>query len=776
MKKFTLLFSALLMVSFLALAQIKLVVYKSDGSEIELLAAEVDSIGFKGIDVKPDDSDKPGDTENPDEDELVLPIPIPAGHAKFIFTLTGENPGKDIIFTGNFAEKAWAESDRVMTKQADGTYVWEGDYPENFRFKVLVKDAVGIGNANYNGDLWMEGDDVVVKAESGSIIRFKGCFEGLCSIDDLDEVDPDEVISEPTGYENGYGYVDLGLPSGTMWATMNVGANSPEGYGDYYAWGETTTKSTYEWGNYKLCNGYYITKYCTDSYYGIVDNKTELGLVDDAAYVNRGGDWRMPTKEEQDELRNECAWVWTTLNGVYGYKVTSKVNDNSIFLPAAGYCFNSDLYYTGLTAYYWGSSLCTDDSFKAYFLHFNSSDVGCTPDSRDYGHSVRPVMRQGSIFAVSLDNNGGEGAMQSIAVKKENQFTIPENEFTRSGYEFKGWNTKADGTGISYVKGDKITITSNITLYAQWISIYQETGISNGHGYVDLGLPSGTMWATMNVGANSPEGYGDYYAWGETETKSSYTLDNYKWYDVDNQRYTKYNVKTKQPSLEGYSILVNGADFYEMTYEGFWGVDNSFVLYSLKGIPLRAGDTFVFHSNEDGNTWASAIVDEGGVSDIEGTGTEFNVISRGCYSIYLKLKFTDDHVYFGEGICGSNPTLDLTDDAAYVNWGSSWRIPTEEELDELRNTSYTTWTWTTLNGINGYKVTSKINGNSIFLPAAGYRFGSSLHYTDILGYYWGSSLYAYDSDKACGLNFKFDSVDSYNDYRDHGKSIRPVLR
>ena len=105
---------------------------------------------------------------------------IPAGKAKFIFTLTGENPGKDIIFTGNFAEKAWAESDRVMTKQADGTYVWEGDYPENFRFKVLVKDAVGIGNANDNGELWMEGDDVVVEAESGSVIKFEACLQGLC--------------------------------------------------------------------------------------------------------------------------------------------------------------------------------------------------------------------------------------------------------------------------------------------------------------------------------------------------------------------------------------------------------------------------------------------------------------------------------------------------------------------------------------------------------------------------------------------------------------------
>ena len=109
---------------------------------------------------------------------------VPAGKAKFIFTLTGENPGKDIVFTGNFAENAWDASDRVMTKEADGTYSWEGDYPENFRFKVIVFDATGIGNANEKGQLWMAGDDKTVEAESGSVIKFEGCFDGLCPVEE----------------------------------------------------------------------------------------------------------------------------------------------------------------------------------------------------------------------------------------------------------------------------------------------------------------------------------------------------------------------------------------------------------------------------------------------------------------------------------------------------------------------------------------------------------------------------------------------------------------
>ena len=106
--------------------------------------------------------------------------------------------------------------------------------------------------------------------------------------------------------ENGHEYVDLGLPSRIKWATCNVGATTPEEYGDYFAWGETEPKDNYDWSTYKWCNesNATMTKYCTDSSYGTVDNKTVLELEDDAAYVNWGGNWRMPTKAELDELTN----------------------------------------------------------------------------------------------------------------------------------------------------------------------------------------------------------------------------------------------------------------------------------------------------------------------------------------------------------------------------------------------------------------------------------------------------------------------------------------
>ena len=189
----------------------------------------------------------------------------------------------------------------------------------------------------------------------------------------------------------GHEYVDLGLS--VKWATCNVGANKPEDYGDYFAWGETKPKSTYDWSTYKWCRGSYDTqtKYNHKRGYGTVDKKRTLELADDAARANWGGSWRMPTKAEQDELREKCTWIWTTQNGVAGYKVTSKSNGNSIFLPAAGYRYGSWLYNVGSYGYYWSSSLGTDRPDYAYELYIYSDDVSLNDYRRYSGCSVRPV-------------------------------------------------------------------------------------------------------------------------------------------------------------------------------------------------------------------------------------------------------------------------------------------------------------------------------------------------------------------------------------------------
>ena len=199
-----------------------------------------------------------------------------------------------------------------------------------------------------------------------------------------------EPGTPPANIENGHEYVDLGLS--VKWATCNVGANAPEEYGDYFAWGETQTKSTYDWSTYKWCNGspYTLTKYCTDSDCGTVDNKTVLDKEDDAAAVNWGGSWRMPSDDELTELRTECTWTWTTQNGVNGYIVTGP-NGNSIFLPTAGVCLYSNLNFAGSEGWYWSSSLRTGGPYNACSVYFDSNSVNWNTFDRCYGQSVRPV-------------------------------------------------------------------------------------------------------------------------------------------------------------------------------------------------------------------------------------------------------------------------------------------------------------------------------------------------------------------------------------------------
>ena len=217
------------------------------------------------------------------------------------------------------------------------------------------------------------------------------CSNGyVLEVDSISLVKPDNQI-------NNHEYVDLGLPSGLKWATCNVGANAPEEYGYYFAWGEVEPKTTYNWSTYKYCVDNYdnLTKYCSQSSYGnngFTDNKTVLDPEDDAATVNWGGNWRMPTIEEQQELINNCTWNWTTQNGVNGYKVTGP-NGNSIFLPAAGCMNEGTLRSAGSNGNYWSSSLYTGYPSYAFSVYFGSDDVGWYGSDRSLGRSVRPVCK-----------------------------------------------------------------------------------------------------------------------------------------------------------------------------------------------------------------------------------------------------------------------------------------------------------------------------------------------------------------------------------------------
>ena len=285
------------------------------------------------------------------------------------------------------------------------------------------------------------------------------------------------------GYKGGYvpapadvQAVDLGLPSGIKWASCNVGAEKPEDYGSYYAWGEFLPKADYSWATYKYANGTSwedpkLTKYCNNASYGdngFTDNKTTMDPLDDAAHVNWSGNWRMPTDDEWTELRVQCTWTWTTQNGINGYRVTSKTNSNSIFLPAAGYRYDADLGNVGSYGYYWSSSLRENYPNYAWSLYFGSDFVGGDVNYRSRGQSVRPVCPSTSTQSSAEDNftmltlyaNGCESAnvIKCNSGQQINVSAIPENEHRH----FVRWT---DGNTNN---PRLVTVTKDITLIAEF--------------------------------------------------------------------------------------------------------------------------------------------------------------------------------------------------------------------------------------------------------------------------------------------------------------------
>ncbi len=298
------------------------------------------------------------------------------------------------------------------------------DYWKDFK-EIVEMDAqpAMLGDVN--------GDDEVTMADANMVVNY---FLAVNKPDDFNieaaDVNGDGDITmadanmivnmflngTTTEVTNKHEAVNLGLS--VKWATCNVGANSPEEFGDYFAWGETEPKDDYDWPTYKWCNGSYNTqtKYNANSYYGTVDNRTTLEPVDDAATVNWGGSWRMPTYKEQTALRDSCYWEWTTNyndKGVSGYIVykakaaadrglkkhigssttasaTYSLSDNHIFLPAAGYRGNWDAYYTEQNGGYYWSDMVNPD-YDAYNLFICPGDVRWRNYDRSCGQSIRPV-------------------------------------------------------------------------------------------------------------------------------------------------------------------------------------------------------------------------------------------------------------------------------------------------------------------------------------------------------------------------------------------------
>lgn len=229
-------------------------------------------------------------------------------------------------------------------------------------------------------------------------------------------------------------HVDLGLS--VKWATVNVGASCPEDYGDYFAWGETEPKDIYSWENYKWCNGTSSNM----TRYNATDGMTTLALEDDAAYVNWGEKWRMPSAEEMQELLEGCTWTWTTKNGINGYLVTSQkagYTDQSIFLPASGYRNDNSLHHINSHGDYWTSSRNSSVAYSTIHLLFLPDKIIRSTSYRNYGFPIRPVYDE-DVYT------------------KQYYYGITNEQFEVAT---STWNTSSVGYALvdqSYIKGKKL--------------------------------------------------------------------------------------------------------------------------------------------------------------------------------------------------------------------------------------------------------------------------------------------------------------------------------
>ena len=210
---------------------------------------------------------------------------------------------------------------------------------------------------------------------------------GVLNVPNVSFVDEDSSVRYLVDIKIEYEYVDLGLPSGLKWATCNIGASSPEEYGLYFAWGETTGYTSEQVTSI-------VREFNEDEYNAgpAASIETDLTLEQDAAHVNMGGKWRMPTKAEYQELLDKCNRVWTNNyngTGVKGCVFTSKLNGKSVFFPASGSCSNSSVDVVGSSGYYWLASWRSYDN--AYSLYLNSGRQTLFTNTRYYGCSVRGV-------------------------------------------------------------------------------------------------------------------------------------------------------------------------------------------------------------------------------------------------------------------------------------------------------------------------------------------------------------------------------------------------
>lgn len=587
------------------------------------------------------------------------------------------------------------------------------------------------------------------------ILKWKQLFllllmgTSLVALQACSENDDDEIVLENGNVlVNDHEAVDLGLS--VKWATCNLGANTPEGSGNCYAWGETTVKNNCSWSNYSWGNGSKnnLTKYCVSSSYGVQDNLVTLATTDDAASKAWGNKWRTPTVNEIKELVEECSWsYWGN-----GYEVTGP-NGNSIFLPYTGYRDGTGLESHDWCGCYWSSSLNTYNNKEANRMYFNDNGRKQKESSKRYiGCAIRPVTGKAKVFLPELSEI--RGITYFVATSVTLSATIESNggdEITERGFCYSSKNEipninndKVVAEGDSYNFSAKLDgLLENTTYYVRAYAVN-----SQGVAYSDavdfttetITLPEVSMAKCLYY-------KGKLMAWASLENDGGDTL-------VTEYGFC-YSSTSSKPTIDDAKIVAT------------WTDDNYNYDFSATADGFKVGTSYyvrAYAMNSKGVGYSNycsemkvEMVDGYQAADLSRAGSwathNYGASSPEEYGSYCVFPENGDFV---KG-----------------DWGKSWRIPVLSSIEDLASCD---WMEITLNGVVGQLVTGD-NGNSIFLPAAGMRFSDGgIRNAGEKCYYWSQSTYVYKHYSKDGYYLDNSWVKKMDiKYTTTGLSIRPEV-
>lgn len=597
---------------------------------------------------------------------------------------------------------------------------------------------------------------------------------------------------DETAFYHGHKAIDLGLPSGTLWAEYNIGATKPEEFGNYYRWGNADdwTRST-RYSPYMTSSGL-LTKYCTNAslgYLGYLDNLTELLPEDDAAHVHWGDKWRTPTAVQKREMLQYTTHEWTERNGVIGWLFKSKLNDNSIFFPATGIVIGGRLERVGEQTNFWTSTLCPSDNHYAYFGcdRINGSitdgggfDLDWQSDAfnlsqyRTFGVPVRPVYTNNAWaqkkYDVKLSCSATAATSADLSINIDTHGnTLPEYQW---GICFDTYDnsptvqnsktaavsataTTASNTFNDFKPNTKYyvrayIIADGLYYYSNVIEVQTAEAKNVFSNFKIISMTDEEVVFGVDIDID------EYPGWTPTVYLSHSNYKPSKMYDPgysssvykvtpDKSGYLEFHVNTLNPGWIYYAwpsvaFKNNATDSYQFS--------------SGEVIEFEAPLPFSYEQEVDlglSVNWAGFNV---------GTDKPYRY---GSYFMWADPepkadthKYEKDHQYFGlwqEHYTTASFTLAPEDEMAGKNWGENWRVPTPAEWDELVNNC--TWEFYTYSKfrtntdgiiltpakINGYIITGP-NGNKIFLPLTNDKVSYWSEDTDwSYGHYWTNEGY-----------------------------------